>query len=74
MKVTYDREVDAATIFLLPPKAGRSKTTIPMDVGGNYMAFDFDEQDRLVAIEILDASKVLPAEVLKRASTGGSVL
>lgn len=68
MKVTYDPEADAATIYLVAPRPGMSKTTIPADVGDRFFAFDFDAEDRLVAIEILDASKVLPARVLQDAT------
>ncbi len=68
MKVTYDAVADAATIFFGPDEPGVSKKTIPMIIEGHDIIFDFGADGRLVFIEVLDASRVLPAEVLKTAS------
>ncbi len=57
MKLEYDKEVDAAYIYLkYPIKEGEAKKTI--ELNGNLIV-DFNEKDQLLGIEILDASKVL---------------
>ena len=68
MKLTYDPEADAATIFLVPFKPGMSTETVPVDIEGHAFAFDFDAEGRLVSIEVQNATKVLPASALKSAS------
>ena len=68
MRITYGPAADAACIYLAPRRPGMSKETIPMDIAGRAFAFDFGADGRLSYIEVLDASKVLPASVLKAAS------
>lgn len=72
MKLTYDRSVDAAYIQLAReiPAGGVAKTCPcdPLEVGGE-INLDFDAEGRLVGIEILDASKKLPPELLRSASS-----
>ncbi|MDA1347774.1 MAG: DUF2283 domain-containing protein [Chloroflexi bacterium] len=64
MNIAYDAEVDALYLKLSPGRHEVSTTSIDEDI-----ALDFDELDRLVGIEVLDASKrvdlgyLLPAEV-----------
>ena len=57
MKFEYDREADAAYIYLVyPVKAGQAKSTI--ELKENIM-LDFDGKGKLLGVEILNASKVL---------------
>ena len=73
MKVTYDSSVDAAYIQLAREIAagGVAKThpCDPLEVGGE-INLDFDAEGRLIGIEILDASKKLPAELLRNGNGG----
>jgi uncharacterized protein YuzE len=68
MRVTYDPAADAAYVELAGPIGdGESATTIhsittPGDRG--EVALDFDADGRLLGIEVLHASAVLPASVL----------
>lgn len=74
MKITYDKQVDAAYIYLAShyeKTQGWVKKTYPCDpieVNG-MINLDFDEEGRLGGIEILDASKKLPKDILDRADT-----
>jgi uncharacterized protein YuzE len=68
MRVTYDAAADAAYVHLVGTIAhGESATQIhsimtPGDRG--EVALDFDADGRLLGIEVLHASAVLPAAVL----------
>jgi uncharacterized protein YuzE len=68
MKLSYDGRVDAAYIQFYPEIAARgvAKTYScdPLEVGGE-INLDFDAAGRLIGIEILDASKKLPPELLR---------
>jgi uncharacterized protein YuzE len=62
MKITYDRRVDAAYIYLGRPGSTSIEWTYecdPLQVKGQ-INLDFDAEGRLVGIEVLDASKKLP--------------
>lgn len=67
MKVTYDDTVDAAYIQLADEIGARGVANTypcdPVEVGG-MINLDFDADGRLVGIEVMDASKRLPPEVL----------
>ncbi|MBT1636283.1 DUF2283 domain-containing protein [Clavibacter michiganensis] len=71
MRVTYDAVADAAYIALERPVGdGEAATqihsiTTPGDRG--EVALDFDADGRLLGIEVLHASAVLPAAVLAEA-------
>ena len=68
MNLTYDPEADAACIDLVDVKPGMAKETVPLlpeQTGGHMINLDYDAQGRLISIEVLDASKVLPASALK---------
>jgi uncharacterized protein YuzE len=75
MRVTYDPAADAAYVDLAGPLGdGEAATTIhsimtPGDRG--EVALDFDADGRLVGIEVLNASAVLPAAVLAGAERIG---
>ena len=58
MKVTYDKEVDAAYIYLKDRiEKGEVKNTISMN---ENIILDFDVNKKLIGIEILSVSKVVP--------------
>ena len=65
MKIEYDKDVDAAYIYLkIPIKDGEVKKTIELN---ENIILDFDDKGKLLGVEILDASKVLNKEVLLEA-------
>ena len=58
MKVTYDKQADAAYIYLKDQiSKGDVKDTISMN---ENIILDFDSNKKLIGIEILSASKVIP--------------
>lgn len=65
--VSYDASADAAYIYLVDEMdaegVARSYPCDPKEVGGQIV-LDFDHSDRLVGIEVLDASKKLPKSLL----------
>ena len=67
MKITYDKSVDAAYIYLIdeirPSAVKRTYSCDPVEVNGE-INLDFDADDRLIGIEILGASKRLPEAVI----------
>jgi len=68
MKMTLDRKADAAYIRLAQIGSGSVEWTYPCDpleVKGQ-INLDFDAEGRLVGIEVLDASKKLPVELLRK--------
>ncbi len=57
MKLEYDKEADAAYIYLVYPiNKGEVKKTIELN---NNIIVDFDSKGKLLGIEVLNASKVL---------------
>ncbi|MDQ1353920.1 MAG: hypothetical protein QG657_4229 [Acidobacteriota bacterium] len=70
MRVTYDKQANAAYVYLasqiLPGSIIDTYTCNPVEVGGE-INLDFDNQGRLIGIEILNADKKLPMEVLENA-------
>jgi uncharacterized protein YuzE len=69
MIVRYDAESDAAYLQLLPETSGaKVAQTYPCDPSevGGIINLDFDADGRLVGIEVLDASRLLPAHLLLR--------
>ena len=66
MKFEYDKDVDAAYIYLEHPiKDGQVKKTIELN---DNIILDFDEDEKLLGVEILDASKVIKKKALAEAS------
>lgn len=63
MKITYDPRVDAVYIYLMKTGHPFERRDIDDDIG-----LDFDEQGRLVGIEVLDASKRLDLAFVTAAS------
>ncbi|MBS3158021.1 DUF2283 domain-containing protein [Candidatus Woesearchaeota archaeon] len=65
MKLEYDKEVDAAYIYLDQPlKEGEAKKTIELN---ENIILDFDDKGKLLGVEILNATKVLNKKVLLEA-------
>lgn len=71
-KLTYDKEANAAYIYLrkdsdiAPAWVPKTYSCDPQEVNG-MINLDFDEEGKLRGIEILDASKKLSAEILDSA-------
>jgi uncharacterized protein YuzE len=70
VKVTYDKTVDAAYVHFTDPQdcvnSAQMYPCDPVDVDG-MINLDFDEQGRLIGIEVLAASSKLPEYLLKSA-------
>ena len=67
MKFEYDKEVDAAYIYIDDTiKDGEVKKTIELN---DNIILDFDDKQKLVGIEILDASKVMNKKAILEAQT-----
>jgi len=58
MKVTYDREADAAYIYL-KEKIGKGEVKSTISMNENII-LDFDADKKLIGIEILSASTIVP--------------
>lgn len=70
MKITYDPLADAAYIYIAGKLGfGQVKKQYHCDLKQvkAIINLDFDEEDRLVGIEVLSASRYLPKESLKDA-------
>ena len=70
MKIEYDEEVDAVYINLKKIEKDEIKRTIELD---DNIILDFDEDKKLMGIEILNASKVIPKQAVSdliRAASG----
>ena len=71
MKITYDKEADAAYIYLIdeenvkPEWVKHTYSCDPESVDG-MINLDFDAGGKLGGIEIMDASKKLPSELLSK--------
>ncbi|MDI6721120.1 MAG: DUF2283 domain-containing protein [Candidatus Aenigmarchaeota archaeon] len=62
MKITYDKEVDAAYIYLKDKiLKGEVKNTISLN---DDIILDFDRDKKLIGIEVLTASKIMPQKVI----------
>jgi len=65
MKLEYDKDVDAAYIYIEHPiKDGLVKKTIELN---ENIILDFDNKGKLLGVEILNASKVMHKRVLVEA-------
>lgn len=65
MKFEYDKEVDAAYLYIeYPIKAGEVKKTIELN---EDIVLDFDKKGKLLGMEVLNASKVMNRKVLVEA-------
>ena len=67
VRVTYDQKANAAYIYFADParrsKVARMYPCDPVEVGG-MINLDFDEDGRLLGVEVLAASSKLPRYLL----------
>jgi uncharacterized protein YuzE len=68
LRVTYDQEVDAAYVYLLAPTAVQSSVARTTTVNAN-INLDFDDEGRLVGIEVLGARYLRPELLAEAAGT-----
>ncbi|ACZ87694.1 DUF2283 domain-containing protein [Streptosporangium roseum] len=71
VRVTYDDAVDAAYVYLSDPQMARPRVARmypcdPIEVDG-MINLDFDEEGRVIGIEILGAKSKLPKYLLESA-------
>ncbi|CAM3109569.1 DUF2283 domain-containing protein [Stackebrandtia soli] len=75
VKVTYDKSVNAAYVCFTEPQAKVHSASMyacdPVDVDG-MINLDFDEQGRLIGIEVLAADSKLPEYLLQSAERLGT--
>lgn len=64
MKITFDKEANAVYIYFKEISNGKVKNTISLNDSVNV---DIDKDGRTLGIEILNATKNLPADTLKSA-------
>lgn len=70
MTIQYDPKADAAYITVNEnPAPNRIARTIPCDPAIGMINLDFTADGKLSGIEVLDAKKLLPSEVLQQASS-----
>ncbi len=70
MRATFDKEVDAAYIYLKDKiQKGEVKNTIALN---DDIILYFDEDKKLIGIEILSASKIMPQKVVSEISKTAS--
>jgi uncharacterized protein YuzE len=69
VRVTFDRSANAAYIYLTPIAEGEPARQHVVDEphARGMIVLDFDKKGRLIGIEVLDATKALPDEVLRTA-------
>ncbi len=65
LRVTFDPSADAAYIYLRNPKPGSVDETVMCEE--LFVNLDLDIFGKLVGIELLNASKLLPREILDAA-------
>lgn len=69
IRITFDRSANAAYIYLADLASGGAARTVHVEnahVRG-MINLDFDASQRLVGVEVLEATHVLPPAVLDRA-------
>lgn len=67
MKLEYDKEVDAAYVYLVYPiKDGEAKKTIKLN---ENIIIDFNDRGEMIGIEVLNASKLLSKKSLSEADS-----
>jgi uncharacterized protein YuzE len=67
LRVTFDRRANAAYIYLTEIETGGVAKTVHVENAPGFINLDFNARGRLPGIEVLDASRRLPYELLERA-------
>ncbi|MFF9765227.1 DUF2283 domain-containing protein [Streptomyces sp. NPDC014636] len=69
VRVTYDKTANAAYVYFTDPQVHvKSAHMYPCDpVDAGMINLDFDEQGRLIGIEVLEANSKLPKYLLQSA-------
>ena len=69
MRVNYDSEADAAYISLKSIGSGEASQQVAVKSGAaaGKIILDLDDEGRLVGIEVLNARRGLPADLLDQA-------
>ena len=70
MRLTHDPDTDSAYIWLGGGKPAERQSVYEAHTMGQVV-LDFDEEHRLIGVEVLAATKNLPPDVLSRAEQGG---
>jgi uncharacterized protein YuzE len=74
MKIKYDRSANAAYIYLVSeigPGDVKKEYHCDFTQVGGMINLDFDSQGRLIGIEVIQASKLLPTEAINDAEIIG---
>ena len=64
MKMTYDEDADAAYIYL-KKKIGKGEVKKTISLNENII-LDFDKNEKLIGIEILNASNVISKKIISK--------
>jgi uncharacterized protein YuzE len=69
--ITYDAEADAAYVYVTNVGKGEVADSIPIededeDFPGGELIVDLDKDGRVLGIEVLGASRMLPTKLLDR--------
>jgi uncharacterized protein YuzE len=71
VRVTYERSIDAAYIYLREIEPGGVTESVDIDappgVAAGSLVLDFDHDGRLVGIEVPNATRALPEQFLAAA-------
>jgi len=70
IRVSFDRKANAVYVYLVSEDPGQvAKTCVDAGPphGKGMINLDFDKSGRLIGMEVLNATRVLPDELLKKA-------
>lgn len=73
LEVRYDPEADAAYIYVVPRGPGRAVARtkfLDVELENSAISVDFDAANTVLGVEILGASRVLPANLLSESEGG----
>jgi uncharacterized protein YuzE len=66
MKVTFDSEANAVYIYFKEINAGEVENTISLN---EFVNIDLDKEGKVLGIEVLEADKNLPKDIIGSAIT-----
>jgi uncharacterized protein YuzE len=66
MRVTYDRQADAAYVYLreIEPGGSKHQCAVECETATGMIVLDIDWEGRLIGIEVVGAMNGLPKELL----------